>query len=210
MIAEVPAPWYFKQRFALFGAAYALSFFGGFVIAGILGIAARPVFLSTQHPRLLALAAAACVAGGYALRLWASSFIAATIVWTQDVRLGDLTRSGPYRFTRNPLYLGNFVQAIGIGMLGPWPVLVLLTILVLAYCLLLVAVEEPHLARKNGAAYARYRATVPQFFPVPGKAAPDGGQRGSWRDGLRSEAFVGALTIVVLADIAYQTYHAVI
>ena len=85
------------------------------------------------------------------------------------MQLGDLTLSGPYRFSRNPLYLGNFMQAIGIGMLGPWPVLVLLTILVLAYCLMLIAVEEPYLARKNGVAYARYRATVPKFFPLPGR-----------------------------------------
>jgi protein-S-isoprenylcysteine O-methyltransferase Ste14 len=208
MVAEASAPWFFKQRFTLFAAAYGLSFFGGYTLAGLFGIATRPVFLSTQHPRLLALVAAACVAGGYALRLWASSFIAATIVWTQDVQLGDLTRSGPYRFTRNPLYLGNFVQAIGIGMLGPWPVLVLLTILMLAYCLLLIAVEEPYLARKNGAAYASYRATVARFFPLPGKVARDGGARGSLGDGWRSEAYVGAWTAIVLADIAYQTYRA--
>jgi protein-S-isoprenylcysteine O-methyltransferase Ste14 len=208
MATEAPAPWFFKQRFALFGAAYGLSFLGGFVLAGILDVAARPVFLSSQPPSSSALVAAAFVVGGYALRLWASSFIAATIVWTQDVQLGDLTLGGPYRFTRNPLYLGNLMQAIGIGMLGPWPVLALSTILILAYCFVLIAVEEPYLARKNGTAYARYRAIVPQFFPVPGKAAPADGRPGSWRDGLRSEAFVGALTAVVLVDIAYQTYRA--
>ncbi len=204
MIAEAPAPWFFKQRFALFGGVYGLSFFGGFVLAGLLGIATRALFLSSAHPLAFALVALVCVLGGYALRVWASSFIAASIVWTQDVQLGELTVSGPYRFTRNPLYLGNLLQAIGIGMLGPWPVFALLTALMLAYSLVLVSVEEPYLARKNGAAYGAYRATVPQFFPLPGRVAPNGGQHGSLRAGLLSERMLGIVTVVVVVDIVYQ------
>ena len=206
MIAEAPAPWFFKQRFALFGAVYGLSFFGGFCIAGLLGIAPRPLFLSSAHPLALALAGIVCVLGGYALRVWASSYIAATIVWTQDVQLGELTVSGPYRFTRNPLYLGNLLQAMGIGILGPWPVFALLTLLMAAYCFVLISVEEPHLARKNGAAYEAYRAKVSQFVPVLGRVAPDGGRHGAWRAGLKSERMTGIVTIVILADFLYQLY----
>ena len=204
MIAEAPAPWFFKQRFALFGGVYGLSFFGGFLIAGLLGVAPQPLFLSSAHPHLLALFALVCAIGGYALRVWASSFIAATIVWTQDVQLGELTVSGPYRFTRNPLYLGNFVQAIGIGMLGPWPVDALLIVLMLAYSFVLISVEEPYLARKNGAAYGAYRAQVPQFFPLPGRAAPGGGKRPNRLHPHRRA--LGVVTVVVIADIAYQLF----
>ena len=206
MVAEAPAPWFFKQRFALFGAVYGLSFLGGFAIAGLLGIATRPLVVSSAHPHVLALAALLCVLGGYALRVWASSFIAGTIVWTQDVQLGELTLSGPYRFTRNPLYLGNFVQAIGIGMLGPWPVFALLTLLMFAYSFVLISVEEPYLSRKNGASYAAYRAKVAQFVPMPGRVAADGGRPGSLRAGLSSERFTGVVTVSIVADIVYQLY----
>ena len=57
---------------------------------------------------------------GTLLRLWASGHI---------VKGRVLTRSGPYAFSRNPLYLGSFIMALGviIGGQGYWliPVFVL-------------------------------------------------------------------------------------
>ncbi|MDQ2857757.1 MAG: isoprenylcysteine carboxylmethyltransferase family protein [Candidatus Eremiobacteraeota bacterium] len=192
------APWFFRKRFAIFGSVYGVSFMLGFVIAGVFGIPAQPVFLSSSHPYALATVAVTLAIGGYALRVWASSYIAASIVWTQDVQLEELRVSGPYRITRNPLYLGNLLQAIGIGMLGPWPVTALLIVLMPAYVLVLVSVEERFLAAKNGAAYSAYRATVARLIPAPGKVAADGGQRGSLRDGLRSEVLTAGFALAAL------------
>lgn len=204
MATQTLAPWFFRQRFALFGLVYGASFFFGNIIAGVLRVPPRPAFLSSTHTYLLAVLAVICIAGGYALRLWASSFIAARVVWTQDVQLGELTVNGPYRFTRNPLYVGNLLQAIGIGLLGPWPVEALLAVLMLAYCLILISIEEPYLAKNNGTAYAAFSARVPRFVPLPWKVAPSGQQRGSWRDGLRSEAMTGTVALAATAFIAWR------
>ena len=76
--------------------------------------------------------------------------------------------------------------------------LVLATAGMLLFSIMLIGVEERALARERGDAYARYRAQVPRFFPVPWKHAAGGGQPGSLRDGLRSEKMTAAFAAVVV------------
>jgi protein-S-isoprenylcysteine O-methyltransferase Ste14 len=196
------APWFYRKRFTVFGLVYGAAFFFGYELAGFTGQPLAPVFVTSGRPELAGALAVACVLGGYALRVWASSYLAAAIVWKEDVHVGELRVSGPYRFTRNPLYLGNVIQSVGVGLLGPWPVFVLVVAGVLALDLALIVVEERALAPRAGAAYARYRARVARFVPLPWKIAPGAGQRGSLADGLRSEipmAVLAAGAIIITA-----------
>ncbi|MBD5653887.1 MAG: isoprenylcysteine carboxylmethyltransferase family protein [Candidatus Eremiobacteraeota bacterium] len=186
----------------LFGLVYAVSIPLGYVVAGIANVPPQAAFLAFGHVRTFAALAVLFVVGGYALRVWASSFLAASIVWQQDVQLGDLRVSGPYRFTRNPLYLGNLLQSIGIGLLFPWTATIVIVVLMASYELALVSVEEPFLARHNGASYRAYRNGVARLIPLPWKIAPDGGQRGSLRDGLRSELMCAGFAIVTVVGVA--------
>ena len=196
------APWFYRKRFTVFGLVYGAAFFIGYEVTGLTGQPLAPLFVSSGRPALFGALAVACVLGGYALRVWASSYLAASIVWKEDVHVGELRVSGPYRFTRNPLYLGNVIQSVGVGLLGPWPVFVLVVAGVLALDLALIVVEERALAREAGAAYARYCARVARLVPLPWKIAPRAEQRGSLRDGLRSEtmtAGIAAVAIVITA-----------
>jgi protein-S-isoprenylcysteine O-methyltransferase Ste14 len=193
------APWFYRKRFAVFGLTYGLAFFFGFLIAGLAGIAPVPVYRSLGNPVLGASIAGLAVVAGFALRVWASSYLSSSIVWQADPQSPQLRVSGPYRFTRNPLYLGNVLQAIGIGLVGPWPVLLLVTLSVTAFNYALIFVEEPFLAAKLGNAYAHYRATVPRLIPLPGKFAPAADQPVSLRDGLRAEAMIGLFALIIFA-----------
>jgi protein-S-isoprenylcysteine O-methyltransferase Ste14 len=190
------APWLYRRRVFVIGGIYWLSFFFGYPIAGLLGQSLQPAFRLFEP--WLAAAAIAFTAGGFALRVWAASYLPGSIVYHHDVVADELRVSGPYRFVRNPLYLGNVLQAIGIGMLGPWPVLVILVAAMSAYSFYLAGVEERFLASVRGEAFARYLKAVPSFFPVPGKALPKGSQPASVLGGLRSEAFLGTVTLVVV------------
>lgn len=76
-----------------------------------------------------------------------------------------LARSGPYRFTRNPMYLGLVVilAAIAIGSDGPWLLLqVPLLMLVLQHGV--IRREEAYLERKFGDDYRRYKAAVRRWL----------------------------------------------
>lgn len=199
------APWFYRKRFTLFGMIYGVAFFFGFLIAGLLGQAPAPLYVTSGRPAVFGGLAILFAVGGWAMRVWASSYLAGSVVWRQDVTLSELRVSGPYRFTRNPLYFGNLLQAIGIGLLGPWPVFVLAIAGVLVFQLALISVEENFLSREKGAAYDRYRATVARLVPLPWKVAPAGDQPGSLRDGLRSEIMMGmfAFAAIVIVALTY-------
>ncbi|UYN96018.1 MAG: isoprenylcysteine carboxylmethyltransferase family protein [Enhydrobacter sp.] len=69
--------------------------------------------------------------------------------------------AGPYRFTRNPIYLGMMVGQVGLAIAfdSLWLLVTLVPFaLVLRYGV--VAREEAYLERKFGDDYRRFRARV--------------------------------------------------
>jgi protein-S-isoprenylcysteine O-methyltransferase Ste14 len=101
-----------------------------------------------------------------ALALWAIDIMtrAGTNVPTNRPTTA-MVESGPYRFTRNPIYMGMFVGQIGLGIAfdNLWLLLTLvLFALVIRYGV--VAREEAYLDRKFGDAYRRYRQRVRRWL----------------------------------------------
>jgi len=73
--------------------------------------------------------------------------------------------TGPYRFTRNPIYLGMMLGLIGLAVAlnSLWLLLTLAPFaLVIRYGV--VAREEAYLERKFGDAYRHYRARVRRWL----------------------------------------------
>jgi protein-S-isoprenylcysteine O-methyltransferase Ste14 len=76
-----------------------------------------------------------------------------------------IVASGPYRFTRNPIYLGMFLALIGLAIAFNilWLLLMLLPLaLVIRYGV--VAREEAYLERKFGDLYRDYRSRVRRWL----------------------------------------------
>ncbi len=77
---------------------------------------------------------------------------------------GTLSLRGPYRWSRNPQYIGFFLFLAGFALNDwSWWCLLILTIIA-SYMHLLILVEEEHLLRTFGEQYARYCRTVPRYF----------------------------------------------
>lgn len=76
-----------------------------------------------------------------------------------------LVTHGPYRFTRNPIYVSHVAATIGIGLLlrSPW-ILLLTPLLVVGLTQLAILPEERHLARKFGAGFANYAARTRRWL----------------------------------------------
>ena len=128
-----------------------------------LGFACAALFLLLAKPVPLTLAAGGAVAlAGLALRAWASGHI------RKNARLAV---SGPYAYTRNPLYLGSFILGLGFTIAassGPWRFLLLGSLfasLFLGIYLPVMRVEAKTLAELFGEEYNRYAASVPLLFP---------------------------------------------
>jgi protein-S-isoprenylcysteine O-methyltransferase Ste14 len=76
-----------------------------------------------------------------------------------------IVESGPYRFTRNPIYLGMFLGLIGLAIAfdNLWLLMTLVPFaLVIRYGV--VAREETYLERKFGDVYRGYRARVRRWL----------------------------------------------
>jgi protein-S-isoprenylcysteine O-methyltransferase Ste14 len=125
-----------------------------------LGFATAALFLIFSRPTWSSLAAGAPIAlCGAAIRAWASGHL------RKNARLAT---SGPYAYTRNPLYFGSFVLALGCAVGGgSWWVGLLLTGFFLAVYWPVMRAEAAHLRRLFADDYAPYAARVPLFVPRP-------------------------------------------
>jgi protein-S-isoprenylcysteine O-methyltransferase Ste14 len=123
-----------------------------------LGFAAAIVVFWLARPTARSLAIGSLVAlAGEALRIWAAGHVE---------KNREVTRSGPYRLTRHPLYLGSSLIGAGIAMAAAngWAALLIGAYLAVAIGAAIRA-EEAHLRRLFGAEYDAYAArTAP---PMP-------------------------------------------
>ena len=109
--------------------------------------AAMVVWLATPSPRSLMIGAAIAVIGE-SIRVWAAGHLE---------KSKEVTQSGPYRYTRHPLYLGSSIIGIGIAVVSDN--MVVYQIIFVYLVLFLVAAirsEEAHLREKFGDAYDAY------------------------------------------------------
>jgi protein-S-isoprenylcysteine O-methyltransferase Ste14 len=104
--------------------------------------------------------------GAGALALWAFlTFRRARTTVRPDRPASALMVEGPFRFSRNPLYLSLALLQAGLALLAnaPWPAFMLLPAL-LVIRVHVIAREERHLAARFGAEYEAYRRAVRRWF----------------------------------------------
>ena len=88
----------------------------------------------------------------------------------------ELTQTGPYAYTRNPLYLGSILIAAGFAVaLLSWPVAAMLASMFLIIYVPVIASEERFL-RANFPDFADYCQRVPRLLPRISPGLPTGGQ----------------------------------
>lgn len=127
-----------------------------------LGFMAGVALIVWAHPRPLSLAIGLPIAAlGLALRACAAGYI----------RKNDaLATTGPYRYTRNPLYLGSALLGAGFVIAADYWLLALLAlVLLLGVYLPVIGAEERYLAERFGAAFQEYAARVPRLLPHLGR-----------------------------------------
>src|SRR5215472_2281911 len=122
--AAQKTPLEFRLRALFISIAFIAGFILGSQIQRRLFVDMDPTFVAVgRHLGADGIAIAAWIAAAIAicawlLRWWASSYHASGVVMNADVVAGDLMTAGPYRYVRNPLYLGNILLALAIGSLG--------------------------------------------------------------------------------------------
>lgn len=134
---------------------------------------------------------------GEAVRLWAVGHIGARSR-TRGPDVGGLVESGPFGWCRNPLYVGNGLIFVGVGLWGgPVWALAWLLFLVTQYSAI-VRWEESILLREHGEAFEGYCARVPRWMPVGRRVR---GGEVDWKGALRSER--PTLTAIAVVTAAF-------
>jgi len=124
------------------------------------------VFLIFARPEYVTLIIGGSIAAvGILIRAWASGHIR---------KNQNLAISGPYAYTRNPLYLGSFILGVGFTIAsGVWWLGIVFIVLFLGIYLPVMRVEAKDLTGLFGAEYEEYARRVPLLFPrfTPYKAS---------------------------------------
>lgn len=111
-----------------------------------------------------------------------------------------LSRTGPYAYTRNPLYVGSFFMYLGF-CIAAGSVYVVAAFLVFFFVVYYATIlrEEAFLREKFGDSYERFCGEVPRFFPRPGGARPEGEARFDWgrmKENKEHEGLIATLIIL--------------
>jgi len=90
----------------------------------------------------------------------------------------ELTCSGPYRFTRNPLYLANLIIGISIVVASwTWWVVGIFFVYFLTFYPLVLMREREKMKMLFPEEYEEFRKKVPFFFPLFGRTCASNGNR---------------------------------
>ena len=160
----------------------------GFLLLAAFAVLARPGIESI-------LASLPIILLGLAIRAWAAGHL------EKNLTLAD---SGPYAYTRNPLYLGSFIVALGFAAAGASVILaVIFTAAFLGIYLPVMEREEDHLLTIFPA-YKAYAARVPLLWP---KFGAQGSHSFSPTVYVKNQEYKAALGVVTgLAVLAVKTY----
>jgi hypothetical protein len=122
----------------------------GYPLAIAILVLARPT------PRGVAMGALIGVLGLF-LRAYAAGYLN---------KQETLTITGPYAYTRNPLYLGSAILALGAGIAThSWVAAAMLLAYFALFYFIVMKREEGELQRRYGVAFEAYARAVPLFFP---------------------------------------------
>jgi protein-S-isoprenylcysteine O-methyltransferase Ste14 len=174
----------------------------GFIFAAVFLWLARP----TGKTMLLSLL---LVVPGVWLRAYAAGYVR---------KNAELTFTGPYAYTRNPLYLGSMLIAFGFAAAaGSWVILIALTALFAVIYIPTIQSEEGYL-RQRFAGFDDYAAKVPRLLPRLTPASFPADQNASlgrfswqqWQHHREYNALMGAGAIyLALAVRLFLNHHGV-
>jgi protein-S-isoprenylcysteine O-methyltransferase Ste14 len=130
-----------------------------------LGYAAFALVVILARPRMESVAAGIALALlGEGLRIWASGHIEKT---------ERLATGGPYAHTRNPLYVGSALLALGVAVASASPfVVVVVAAYFAAFYPAVIREESAFLAARFPEEYAAWARDVPAFLPRLRPAGP--------------------------------------
>jgi protein-S-isoprenylcysteine O-methyltransferase Ste14 len=150
--------------------------------AGVLNISAAFIVL-------LAVAIVCALVGAW-LRTWGSAYLSVDVMSDAQMRGDMVVADGPYRYVRNPLYLGTWANTVALALLMPVSGAIFTIVGIVLFQFRIILREEDFLTAKLGAAYTDYCAQVPRLVPALRPQVARAGVRPQWVRAALAEIFM--------------------
>jgi protein-S-isoprenylcysteine O-methyltransferase Ste14 len=141
---------------------------------------------STVTTALLILAAL-IAAKAVLFRVWGAAYLGPSTVSSMSMVAGRVMADGPYRYMRNPLYIGLWCMVIALAFFMPVTGAAFAVILIGVFALRLTLGEEAFLTDRIGEPYVAYLRAVPRFIPRLRGAPAPAGLRARWARAMLTE-----------------------
>jgi protein-S-isoprenylcysteine O-methyltransferase Ste14 len=136
---------------------------------------------------MVIVAGALIAAIGAFLRVCGTAYLGTATVISPEMKAGAVVADGPYRYVRNPLYLGLWCAVAGMAFIMPPTGALVSMVLLTVFLLRLILGEETFLSAQLGEPYCAYLRAVPRLIPRLRGAPPPAGSRPQWLRGVLSE-----------------------
>jgi protein-S-isoprenylcysteine O-methyltransferase Ste14 len=189
----------FEKRFWIISAIYFVAFFLSafdhvpFIVALRHLIAPSIVRDSAEaetFARIVITIGALFVFLSATIRTWGAAYLRTSVVHDASQHSEALVADGPFRYTRNPLYLANLPMAIGIGVLASRSGFIFLVLANWIFVYRLIFREEEALRQTQGESYFAYCRSVPRFWPSLRPRVATGNHQPQWGQAFGGESFV--------------------
>lgn len=117
---------------------------------------------------------------GAALRIWGTAYMGTGTVNSLEMKAGGVMADGPYRYVRNPLYLGVWFMVAAMAFIMPVTGALEAMVLITVFLLRLVLGEESFLSKQLGEPYKLYLSAVPRLVPRLHASLPARGSQPHW------------------------------
>jgi hypothetical protein len=107
--------------------------------------------------------------------------------------------AGPYRYLRNPLYLGTFIHTLALALLMPPTGALFSIVLIGLFQLRLIAAEEAFLSLTVGEPYLAYKSQVPSLLPSLRPRVAASSAHPAWLTAILGELYMWGVAISFLA-----------
>lgn len=154
---------------------------------------------------LLLIIAALIAAKAVLFRVWGTAYLGAGTVNSFNMVAGKVMADGPYRYMRNPLYIGLVCMVIAAAFLMPASGAAFAVILIGIFAVRLTLGEEAFLTAQLGEPYLAYMRAVPRFIPRLRGAPARTGAKPHWLRAMLAELTpIGILIAIVVFSRNYD------
>jgi protein-S-isoprenylcysteine O-methyltransferase Ste14 len=173
----------------------------------------RPLELGVASDRhvvqaILALGAALTIVAAL-IRTWAAAYLRSEVVHDWKLHGEGLVADGPYRYVRNPLYLGGVLFAVGFALAASRLGFVVIVGGLTLFYYRLIAREESLLSQTQGESYRQFLKAVPRLLPSLRPRVAAGGLVPRWGQAVTGETFMwffAAAAVCLAATLSQRVF----